>query len=212
MAAAFQSKLKVFTARFYYVSHGNATITCYEETFRELGAVKLSPSANRKPLRYENKPRAGASSIVACLVLTEFRRMFYNRVQWGQKNRESRKKRELIGKHCKKMSTTRNTAWLDQISDIGETRCSKWPQILEPGLWTTGYGLWIRNYGLIWTINSGMIFLFWHNFKANTQIFFFVYLNFLPVLHIVNSLKITKTLIYSVLTKMRYKRQNWMQG
>ena len=52
-----------------------------EETFRELGAVKLSPSANRKPLRYENKPRAGASSIVACLVLTEFRRMFYNRVQ-----------------------------------------------------------------------------------------------------------------------------------
>ena len=81
MAAAFQSKLKVFTARFCYVSHGNATITCYEETFRELGAVKLSPSANRKPLRYENKPRAGASSIVACLVLTEFRRMFYNRVQ-----------------------------------------------------------------------------------------------------------------------------------
>ena len=60
----------MFTARFYYVSHGNATITCYEETFRELGAVKLSPSANRKPLRYENKPRTGASSIVACLVLT----------------------------------------------------------------------------------------------------------------------------------------------
>ena len=81
MAAAFQSKLKLFTVRFCYVSHGNATITCYEETFRELGAVKLSPSANRKPLRYENKPRAGASSIVACLVLTEFRRMFYNRVQ-----------------------------------------------------------------------------------------------------------------------------------
>ena len=94
MAAAFQSKLKVFTARFCYVSHGNATITCYEETFRELGAVKLSPSANRKPLRYENKPRAGASSIVACLVLTEFRRMFYNRVQWGQKKRESRKNGE----------------------------------------------------------------------------------------------------------------------
>ena len=81
MAAAFQSKLKVFTARFYYVSHGNATITCYEETLRELGAAKLSPSANRKPLRYETKLRAGASSIVACLVLTEFRRMFYNRVQ-----------------------------------------------------------------------------------------------------------------------------------
>ena len=76
MASAFQSKLKVFTARFCYVSHGNATITCYEETFRELGTVKLSTSANRKPLRYENKPRAGASSIVACLVLTEFRRMF----------------------------------------------------------------------------------------------------------------------------------------
>ena len=71
-----------------------ATPQCYEETFRELGAVKLSPSANRKPLRYENKPRAGASSIVACLVLTEFRRMFYNRVQWGQKKRESRKNGE----------------------------------------------------------------------------------------------------------------------
>ena len=76
MAAAFQSKLKVFTARFYYISHGNATITCYEETFRELGAVRLSTSANRKRLPYENKPRAGASSIVACLVLTEFWRMF----------------------------------------------------------------------------------------------------------------------------------------
>ena len=63
----------------------------------------------------------------------------------------------------------------------------------------------------IWTINSGMIF-FWHNCKANTHIFFHVYLNFLPVLHIVNSLKITKTLMYSVVTKMRYKKQNWMQG
>ena len=72
--------------------------------------------------------------------------------------------------------------------------------------------MWIRNYGLIWTINSGMIFLFWHNCKANTNIFFYVYLNFLPVLNIVNSLKITKTLMYSVLTKMRYKKQNWMQG
>ena len=102
MAAAFQSKLKVFTGRFCYVSHGNAPVTCYEETFRELEAVKLSPSANRKPLRYENKPRAGASSIVACPVLTEFRRMFYNRVQWGQKKREPKKQRELIGKHCKK--------------------------------------------------------------------------------------------------------------
>ena len=60
----------------HYVSHGNATITCYEETFRELGAVQLSTSANRKRLRYEKKPRTGASSIVACLVLTEFRRMF----------------------------------------------------------------------------------------------------------------------------------------
>ena len=58
------------------VSHGNATITCFEETFRELGAVQLSTSANRKHLRYENKPRVGASSIVACLVLTEFWRMF----------------------------------------------------------------------------------------------------------------------------------------
>ena len=51
-----------------------------------------------------------------------------------------------------------------------------------------------------------MIFFFFggggHNCKANTHIFFHVYVNFLPVLHIVNSLKITKTLIYSVLTKM----------
>ena len=35
-----------------------------------------------------------------------------------------------------------------------------------------------------------------------THIFFHVYLNFLPVLHIVNSPKITKTFMYSVLTKM----------
>ena len=55
-------------------------------------------------------------------------------------------------------------------------------------------------------------FFFWHNCKANTYIFFYVYVNFFPVLHIVNSLKITKTLMYSVLTKMRYKKQNWMQG
>ena len=55
-------------------------------------------------------------------------------------------------------------------------------------------------------------FFFWHNCKANTYIFFYVYVNFLPVLHIVNSLKITKTLMYSVLSKMRYKKQNWMQG
>ncbi|MCV6628656.1 MAG: hypothetical protein OIF50_02230, partial [Flavobacteriaceae bacterium] len=29
-------RLKVFTACFYYVSHGNGLITCYEGTFREL--------------------------------------------------------------------------------------------------------------------------------------------------------------------------------
>ena len=57
-----------------------------------------------------------------------------------------------------------------------------------------------------------MTFFFWHNCKADTHIFFYVYVNFLPVLHIVNSLKITKTLVYSVLTKIRYKKQNWMQG
>ncbi|MCV6629993.1 MAG: hypothetical protein OIF50_09055, partial [Flavobacteriaceae bacterium] len=96
---------------FYYVSHGNATITCYEEIFRELGAVQLSTSANRKPLRYENKPRAGASSIVACLVLTEFRRMFYNKIVCNEgKKKEPKECRELIGKHCKKKSTTQNTA------------------------------------------------------------------------------------------------------
>ena len=63
----------MFTACFCYVSHGNATISCYEESFRELGAVKLSPSANRKPLPYENKPRTGASLIVACLVLSRIK-------------------------------------------------------------------------------------------------------------------------------------------
>ena len=78
------------------------------------------------------------------------------------------------------------------------------------GLLSVDYGS--ETTGYIWTINSGMNFFFWHNCKANTHIFLYVYLNFLPVLHIVNSLKITKTLMYSVLTKMRYKKQNWMQG
>ena len=41
-----------------------------------------------------------------------------------------------------------------------------------------------------------------------------VSINFLPVLLIVNSRKITKTHshTHSVLRKMRYKKQNWMQG
>ena len=50
----------------------------------------------------------------------------------------------------------------------------------------------------ILTIYSGTIFFFFwggggwgHNYKANTHIFFHVYLNFLQALHIVNSLKIT---------------------
>ena len=60
-------------------------------------------------------------------------------------------------------------------------------------------GLWIRNYGLHLDNIS------------NTHVFFHVSLNFLQALHIVNSLKITKT-PYSVLTKMRYEKQNWMQG
>ena len=77
------------------------------------------------------------------------------------------------------------------------------------GTGTVDYGS--ETTGYIWTINSGMIF-FWHNFKANTDIFFYVCLNFLSVLHIVNSLKITKTLRYLVVTKMRYKKQKWMQG
>ena len=67
------------------------------------------------------------------------------------------------------------------------------------GLLSVDYGS--ETTGYIWTINSGMNFFFWHNCKANTHIFLYVYLNFLPVLHIVNSLKITKTLMYSVLTK-----------
>ena len=103
------SLLKVFTARFYYVSHGNSLITCYEGNFRELGAIQLSPLANRKPLRYENKPRAGASSMVACPVLTELRKMFYNRVQCGQKKRAERMER-TNWQTLQKKSTTRNTA------------------------------------------------------------------------------------------------------
>ena len=66
--------------------------------------------------------------------------------------------------------------------------------------------------GYIWTINSGMTFFFGIIAKLTYIFFLYVYLNFLPVLHIVNSLKITKTLVYSVLTKIRYKKQNWMQG
>ena len=77
------------------------------------------------------------------------------------------------------------------------------------GLLSVDYGS--ETTGYIWTINSGMNFFFWHNCKANTHIFLYVYFNFLPVLHIVNSPKITKTLMYSVLTK-GIKKQNWMQG
>ena len=100
---------QVFTARFYYVSHGNGLITCYEGTFRELGAVQLSPLANRKPLRYENKPRAEASSIVACLVLTEFRKMFKIVCNVGKKKRAERMER-TNWQTLQKKSTTRNTA------------------------------------------------------------------------------------------------------
>ena len=57
-----------------------------------------------------------------------------------------------------------------------------------------------------------MIFFFGIISKLTHIFFFYAYLNFLTVLNIVNSLKITKTLMYSVLTKMRYKKQNWMQG
>ena len=99
-----------------------------------------------------------------------------------------------------KKSTTRNTAWLDP--DIRYRRNTmfnhkywKW----DCGLLSVDYGS--ETTGYIWTINSGMNFFFWHNCKANTHIFLYVYLNFVPVLHIVNSLKITKTLMYSVLTK-----------
>ena len=73
---------------------------------------------------------------------------------------------------------------------------------MDYGSETTGY---------IWIINSGMIFFFGIIAKL-THIFFYVCLNFLPVLNIVNSLIITKTLMYSVLRKMRYLKQNWMQG
>ena len=40
-----------------------------------------------------------------------------------------------------KKSTTQNTAWLDHISDIGETRCST-PNI---GTETVDYCLWIMD-------------------------------------------------------------------
>ena len=45
-------------------------------------------------------------------------------------------------------------------------------------------------------INSGMFFFF-GICKATTHISFHIHLNFLQVLHIMNSLKITKTLIQS---------------
>ena len=78
---------------------------------------------------------------------------------------------------------------------------------MDYGSETTGY---------IWTVNSGMIYIYIYIFfgiiAKLTHIFFYVYLNFLPVLNIVNSLKITKTLMYLVQTIMRYKKKNWMQG
>ena len=143
MAAAFQSKLKVFTARFYYVSHGNATITCYEETFRELGAVKLSPSANRKPLRYENEPRAGASSIVACLVLIEFRRMFIIVCNEGRKTeRAERMERTNWQTLQKKVYNTKHRLIRP---DIRYRRNSMFKVATNIGTGTVDYWLWIMD-------------------------------------------------------------------
>ena len=58
--------------------------------------------------------------------------------------------------------------------------------------------------GYIWTINSGMIFL--GIIAKLTHIFFLCLPSYCKFS------EITKTLMYSVLTKMRYKKQNWMQG
>ena len=63
----------------------------------------------------------------------------------------------------------------------------KTKKILEPGLWTTGYGPWIRNYGLHLENKERHEFFF--IIAKLTHIFSHVYLNFLQVLHIVNSVK-----------------------
>ena len=82
------------------------------------------------------------------------------------------------------------------------------------GTGTVDYWLWIMDQKLRANLDNKKWhdFFFWPNCKANTHIFFYVYFNFLPVLHIVNSLKITKTRMYSVVTKMRFKKQNSMLG
>ena len=108
--------------------------------------------------------------------------------------------RELIGKQCKKK--VYNMKYRLIRPDIRYRRNSMFNHKYwnwDCGLLSVDYGS--ETTGYIWTINTGMNFFFWHNCKANTHIFLYVYLNFLPVLHIVNSLKITKTLMYSVLTK-----------
>ena len=98
-----------------------------------------------------------------------------------------------------KKSTTRNTAWLDQISDIGETRCST----TNIGTGTVDYCLWIMDQKLRATFGQQIVawFFSFGIIAKLTHIFLYVNLNFLPVLRIVNSLKITKTFMYSVLTK-----------
>ena len=109
--------------------------------------------------------------------------------------------REQNDKQCRKnvCNTKDRSIKPDRSTRQGNSMFELTEKIFEPGLWTTGYGLWIRNYGLhldnnIWAINSGMSFFFWHYCKANAHIFFLVYITFLQVLHILNSLKITKTL------------------
>ena len=59
----------MFTARFYYVSHDNTTITCRAAMKRPLENLEVYNYPHRQT---ENKPRARESSIVASLVLTEF--------------------------------------------------------------------------------------------------------------------------------------------
>ena len=56
---------------------------------------------------------------------------------------KKRAEREQNGKQCKK-SLRQETRHLS----IGKCDVQINPKILEPGLWTTGYGLWIRIYEL----------------------------------------------------------------
>ena len=198
----------MFTARFILArQRHNDPWSCYEETLDNLeafGAVQLSPLANRKRFRYENKPRA-RDSIFAVSFWHNLGKCFKSVCNGDCKKGQAR--REENGKQCKKRKKT-------------SPYIATYRQGNSMFYWTRDCGLLAMDYGsgttgCIWTVNSGnfFIFLFFfflgggggHNCKANTNI------NFLKILHIVNFLKITETLIHYQ-QKSSIKKQNWIQG